>query len=110
MHDAEAFPAGSTTTRRSTSSRGNVDLTPATAYNCVKTDAGGNVVASAHVGSGRERRRSRESSRSQGVIFIDGNLTWSNLSNIEYDGRGTIYASGTLTIQNQADLCGVVGL
>jgi hypothetical protein len=42
-----------------------------------------------------------------GTIFIDGNLTWSNLSLIQYDGRASIYVAGTLTIQNQAELCGV---
>ncbi len=86
-------------------SRGSIDLTPAAAYNCyigdpldptaqIKWTPGSNPAQTGTL-------------KIAGTIFFDGNLTWSNLSKIQYDGRGSIYASGTLTIQNQARLCGV---
>ena len=87
-------------------SRGNVDLTPGTAYDCVKLDAGGNIVGRISWTPGSNPSKPGKL-RIAGVIFIDGNLSWSNLSIIEYDGRGTIYVAGTLTIANQADICGV---
>lgn len=100
------FPGGFDNDTTLNVSRGNVDLTPATAYDCVKTDAGGNVVGRLTWTPGATPSNPGKL-RIAGVIFIDGNLSWTNLGIIEYDGRGTIYASGKLTIQNQADLCGV---
>jgi Tfp pilus assembly protein PilX len=100
------FPGGFDNDTTLNVSRGNVDLTPATAYDCVKTDASGNVVGRLTWVPGATPSKPGKLTVA-GVIYIDGNLTWSNLSIIEYDGRGTIYASGKLTIQNQADLCGV---
>lgn len=101
-----SFPGGFDNDTILNVSRGNVDLTPSTSYDCVKTDAGGNVVGRLTWTPGATPSKPGKL-RIAGVIYIDGNLTWSNLSIIEYDGRGTIYASGKLTIQNQADLCGV---
>ena len=101
-----SFPGGFDNDVLLNVSRGNVDLTPASSYDCVKTDAGGNVVGRIKWVPGATPSKPGKLTIA-GVIFIDGNLTWSNLSIIEYDGRGTIYASGKLTIQNQADLCGV---
>lgn len=100
------FPGGFDNDGTMNVSRGTVDLTPATAYDCVKLDAGGNVVGRISWTPGSTPAKAGKL-RIAGVVFIDANLTWSNLSIIEYDGRGTIYASGTLTIQNQADICGV---
>ena len=101
-----SFPGGFDNDTTLNVSRGTVDLTPSTAYDCVKTDAGGNVVGRLTWVPGATPSKPGKLTVA-GVIFIDGNLTWTNLSIIEYDGRGTIYASGKLTIQNQADLCGV---
>lgn len=101
-----SFPSGFDNDGLLNVSRGNVDLTPASSYNCVKTDLSGNVVGQITWVPGANPSKPGKLTI-KGVIFIDGNLTWSNLSLIEYDGRGTIYASGTLSIQNQADLCGV---
>ena len=87
-------------------SRGSVDLTPASAYDCQKRDLLGNLVAQIKWVPGSNPSQTGNLTI-MGTIFVDGNLTWSNLSKIQYDGRGSIYASGTLTIQNQARLCGV---
>ena len=43
----------------------------------------------------------------KGVVYFDGNLTWSNLNLITYQGKGVIYASGQIVIRNRADMCGV---
>ena len=106
MSPCAAFPGGFDTDSTLNVSRGNVELTPATGYDCVKTDAGGNVVGRLKWAPGGTPSQPGKLTIA-GVVFIDGNLTWSNLNVIEYDGRGTIYASGTLTIKNQADMCGV---
>jgi Tfp pilus assembly protein PilX len=86
-------------------SRGSIDLTPSTGYDCQR------VVAGQTVGQITWAPGSNPSQTGiltvTGTIFFDGNLTWTNLSKIDYNGRATIYASGTLTIQNQARLCGV---
>ncbi len=100
------FPGGFDNDAVLNVSRGNVDLTPASSYDCVKTDGAGNVVGRIKWVPGGTPSTPGKLTIA-GVIYIDGNLTWSNLSLIEYDGRGTIYASGKLTIQNQADMCGV---
>jgi Tfp pilus assembly protein PilX len=100
-----SFPGGFDNDSSLNVSLGTVDLTPATAYNCyigpvdaptaqIKWVPGSNPSQTGHL-------------YITGTIFIDGNLTWSNLSKIQYHGRGAIYAAGTLTIQNQARLCGV---
>jgi hypothetical protein len=82
-------------------SRGSVDLTPASAYDCRRVE-GGVEVARLSWAPG-----SPGTLTVKGAIYFDGNLTWSNLNLIQYDGRATIYASGVLTIANRADFCAV---
>lgn len=82
-------------------SRGSVDLTPASAYDCRKV-VGGQTVAQLTWQPG-----SPGTLTIKGVIYFDGNVTWSNLNLIQYDGRATIYASGVVAIANNADLCAV---
>ena len=82
-------------------SRGEIDLTPASAYDCKKV-VGGQTVAQLKWQPG-----SPGTLTIKGVIYFDGHLTWSNLNQIQYDGRGVIYASGQVRIRNNADICGV---
>jgi hypothetical protein len=84
-------------------SRGSVNLTPAAAYDCRK------VVGGVTVAQLKWQPGSPGTLTIKGTIYFDGNLTWSNLNLIQYDGRATIFASGVLTIANRADLCGVPG-
>ena len=82
-------------------SRGNVDLTPSSAYDCKR------IVNGQTVGRIAWTPGSPGTLTLQGVIYFDGNITWSNLNLIQYDGKGVIYGSGQIVIQNRADLCGV---
>ena len=100
-----SFPGGFDNDTTMNVSRGTVDLTPATGYDCQKW-VGGQMVAQIKWVPGSNPSQTGTLTI-MGTIFIDGNLTWSNLSLIQYDGRGSIYVAGTLTIQNQAELCGV---
>ncbi len=97
-----SFPGGFDNDSTLNVSRGEVDLTPASAYDCRKLDGSGNVVAQLAWQPG-----SPGTLTIKGVSYFDGNLTWSNLNLIQYDGRATIYASGQIVMQNRADLCGV---
>jgi len=99
------FPGFDNNTTRDVS-LGTVDMTPSTAYDCQKQNGAGNVVAQIKWVPGSTPSETGRLTVS-GTIYFDGNLTWSNLSLIDYDGRATIYASGKLVIKNQADLCGV---
>jgi Tfp pilus assembly protein PilX len=97
-----SFPGGFDNDSTLNVSRGEIDLTPAAAYNCRKLDGSGNVVAQIAWQPG-----SPGTLTIKGVIYFDGHLTWSNLNLIQYDGRATIYGSGQVRIKNRADICGV---
>lgn len=96
-----SFPGGFDTDSTLNVSRGEVDLTPATAYDCRKV-VGGQTVAQLKWAPG-----SPGTLTIKGVIYFDGHLTWSNLNLIQYDGKATIYGSGQVRIKNRADICGV---
>jgi Tfp pilus assembly protein PilX len=102
---SQGFPGGFDNDTTMNVSLGTVDLTPSTAYDCQKVVAGETVAQLKWVPGSNPSQAGTLTI--EGTIFIDGNLTWSNLSLIRYEGRGTIYVAGTLTIQNQAELCGV---
>lgn len=97
-----SFPGGFDDDTTLNVSRGEIDLTPSSAYDCRKLDGAGNVVAQLTWQPG-----SPGTLTIQGVIYFDGHLTWSNLNLIQYDGRATIYGSGQVRIKNRADICGV---
>jgi Tfp pilus assembly protein PilX len=40
-----------------------------------------------------------------GTVFIDGNLSFSGCDKAVYEGRGTIYANGTINFTNGAKVC-----
>ncbi|HSG14587.1 MAG TPA: hypothetical protein VLA22_12040 [Gaiellaceae bacterium] len=96
-----SFPGGFDNDGALNVSRGTVDLTPAAAYDCRKV-VNGQTVAQLTWAPG-----SPGTLTIKGTIYFDGNLTWSNLNLIQYDGKATIYASGKIVMQNRADLCGV---
>lgn len=97
-----SFPGGFDNDSTLNVSRGEIDLTPSSAYDCRKLDGSGNIVAQIKWQPG-----SPGTLNIMGVIYFDGHLTWSNLNQIQYDGRGVIYASGQVRIRNNADICGV---
>jgi Tfp pilus assembly protein PilX len=96
-----SFPGGFDTDSTLNVSRGEVDLTPASAYDCRKV-INGTEVARITWAPG-----SPGTLTVSGTIYFDGDLTWSNLNLIQYDGKAVIYASGQVRIANRADLCGV---
>jgi Tfp pilus assembly protein PilX len=96
-----SFPGGFDNDSTLNVSRGEVDLTPAAAYDCRKV-VNGETVAQLSWSPG-----SPGTLTIKGVIYFDGHLTWSNLNLIQYDGRAVIYGSGQLRIKNRADICGV---
>jgi Tfp pilus assembly protein PilX len=96
-----SFPGGFDNDSTLNVSRGEVDLTPAAAYDCRKI-VGGQTVARIAWQPG-----SPGTLTIQGVIYWDAHLTWSNLNLIQYDGKAVLYASGQVRIKNRADICGV---
>jgi len=99
-----SFPGGFDNNGVLDRSRGTVDLTPKTAYDCRVLDATGAVVARISWTPGAPG-----SLIVLGTIFFDGNISMSQLVQAVYSGRGTIYASGTITMNNQVSLCPVSG-
>jgi Tfp pilus assembly protein PilX len=97
-----SFPGGFDNDSTLNVSRGEIDLTPSTAYDCRKLDALGNEVARIKWAPG-----SPGTLTIKGVIYFDGHITWSNLNLITYTGKAVIYGSGQVRIKNRADICGV---
>jgi Tfp pilus assembly protein PilX len=97
-----SFPGGFDDDTTLNVSRGEIDLTPASAYDCRKVDGSGNVVAQLAWQPGSPGLLTIK-----GVIYFDGHLTWSNLNLITYVGKAVIYGSGQVRIKNRADICGV---
>jgi hypothetical protein len=81
-----------------------VNLTPALAYDCQVKDAQGNLLGRIAWTPG-----SPGTLTIAGTLFFDGSITFQNSVNAVYVGRATIYAAGTITLQNSAFLCGVAG-
>jgi hypothetical protein len=99
-----SFPGGFDTNSVMDGSRATVDLAPDQAYDCKVLDAQGNLIGEIGWTPGTPGTLTIS-----GTIFVDGNVSFSQLNNIVYRGRATIYASGTVTISNQTTLCGVAG-
>jgi hypothetical protein len=98
-----SFPGGFDTNGVMDRSRGQVDLTPTKAYNC-EVWAGGQLVGKIAWSGGNTGTLTI-----QGTIFIDGDVVMKQLVRAVYQGRGTIYASGTISMQNHVELCAVQG-
>lgn len=86
-------------------SLGQVNLTPTTGYDCFVGSADAPTAQLKWVPGANPAKPGTLTIK--GTIFIDADLMWENLSLIQYDGQATIYTSGTLTLMNQTDLCGV---
>jgi len=95
-----SFPGGFDNDSTLNVSRGEIDLTPSTAYDCRKV-VGGQTVAQLAWDPGTGMLTIK------GVIYFDAHLSWSNLNLITYQGRAVIYGSGQVRIKNRADICGV---
>jgi Tfp pilus assembly protein PilX len=96
-----SFPGGFDDDSTLNVSRGEVDLTPSSAYDCRKVVNGETVAQIAWTPG------SPGLLTIKGVIYIDGHITWSNLNLIQYVGKAVIYGSGQVRIKNRADICGV---
>jgi Tfp pilus assembly protein PilX len=81
-----------------------VNLTPGYAYDCTVRDAQGSLVGRLAWTPG-----SPGTLLVSGTLFFDGNIVFQNQVNAVYAGRATIYTSGTITMQNSVQLCGVYG-
>jgi Tfp pilus assembly protein PilX len=44
-----------------------------------------------------------------GVVFFDGPIEFAGNNNVVYQGRGSIYANGKITIRNHNTFCAIVG-
>ncbi|HMJ00732.1 MAG TPA: hypothetical protein VK488_12920 [Gaiellaceae bacterium] len=81
-----------------------VNLTPALAYDCQVKDAQGNLLGQIAWAPG-----SPGTLTIAGTLFFDGDISLNNSVDAVYVGRATIYAAGTIGINNSSKLCGVAG-
>jgi hypothetical protein len=84
-------------------SNGTQYIFPATAYDCTITSGGVTVGRIAWTPG------TPASFHIEGVVFFDGKLELSGNKTIVYTGRGTIYATDEIKMQNNILLCPVVG-
>lgn len=81
-------------------SLGTIDLVPTrTTYDCKALDSSGNVV-------GRLAWDGRTLTVA-GTIYLDANISFGQRNNVVYDGKATIYASGTISVAQYSTLCPV---
>ncbi len=99
-----SFPGGFDDDGTLNRSRATVDLAPAQPYDCRVLDGTGHQIGRIAWTPG-----SPGSLTIDGTIFFDGNIAFTQLNPILYHGRGTIYASGTISLLNQTSLCAIAG-
>lgn len=80
---------------------GTVNLVPSTHYDCKALDASGNVVG--------ELGWDGTTLTIAGTVFIDGNIAFGQRNTVVYKGKATIYASGSISIDQYSTVCGSVG-
>jgi hypothetical protein len=97
-----SFPGGFDNDLVRNGSRPEVDLTPSRAYDCKVYDVNGNLVGQISWTGGPSGTLTIA-----GTIYFDGNIVMQNLNNAVYDGRATIYATGSITLKNNSELCAV---
>ena len=85
-------------------SNGTQYLFPSSAYDCQVKDGSGNLVGRIAYTPG-----SPGSFTIYGVVFFDGKLELAGNRDVVYSGRGTIYATDQIKIQNYVTLCPVAG-
>jgi hypothetical protein len=82
----------------------------ANSFDCRYYDSNGNLIgriAFNYPASGSEGSSNPGYLTIQGTVFIDGNLDLGSKDYILYQGNGTIYVNGTVTLENGAVLCAV---
>lgn len=102
-----SFPGGPASFDNNTTLDGSVpqvDLTPATGYDCRVIDGNGNVVAQLTWVPGQGNALG--SLTVKGVIYIDGYVVTTANHRAQYHGQATIYATQRITLQNHSALCG----
>jgi hypothetical protein len=80
------------------------NLLPTVGYDCQVRDSGGNLLGRIAYTPGNPGTFVID-----GVVFFDGNLEINSNRNVVYTGRGSIYASGSITIRNLVTMCAVAG-
>jgi Tfp pilus assembly protein PilX len=80
-----------------------VNLTPGWAYDCQVRDSQGALVGQLMWNP------STKALTIHGTIFFDGDIEFGGSTEAFYSGRGTIYASGKITMRNSAKVCGSPG-
>ncbi len=78
------------------------NLFPGAAYDCQVKDGSGTVLGRIAYTPG-----SPGTFLIEGVVFFDGELEFAGNRDVVYQGRGSIYASDTITIRNQVRFCGI---
>jgi hypothetical protein len=81
-------------------SNGTQNIFPNTAYDCQVKDGSGNLLGRIAYTPG-----SPGSFVIDGVVFFDGKLELAGNRDVVYSGRGTIYASDEITVENYVRLC-----
>jgi Tfp pilus assembly protein PilX len=95
-----SFPPGFDNDFLMDGSLGTVSIFTASAYDCV-------VAVSGHtVGEIKWTPGNPGSFYLNGTVFIDGNIATTNSDKVDYTGRGTIYAFGSISISNSLAFCG----
>jgi hypothetical protein len=98
-----SFPGGFDNDGVMNRSRGTVNLAPTTAYECTVRDAQNTIL-------GRLAwNPTTKILTVAGTIFFDGNIEFTNSATAVYQGRATIYTSGTVTMRNSSQVCGIAG-
>jgi hypothetical protein len=78
------------------------NLFPTLPYDCQVEDGAGNLVGRIAYTPGNPG-----TFRIEGVVFFDGAIEFAGNRDVVYVGRGSIYASDTITIRNFIRFCGV---
>ena len=84
-------------------SLGSIDIMPATAYDCRQIDGGGNVRGKLKWTPGNGS--SPGTLEVYGSIYFDGNVVLPDNDKALYTGIGRIYATGTISFANGAEIC-----
>ncbi len=78
-------------------------------FDCKAYDSGGNMVGELKwaypAGCGNAPAAGTADLTINGTVFIDGNLSIDSCDYAVYQGRGTIYVNGTVTMANGAKIC-----
>ena len=99
-----SFPGGFDTDGVLNRTRPTVNLAPAAAYDCRVIDAGGNIVGRISWTPGNPGILTVA-----GMIFFDGDLHMHDGVTLVYQGKATIYFSGTIELNGNVNFCGVSG-